>query len=335
MFCKAKFVVLLGSILLSNCLFVPAGVIAQDSDQVLWKLLDSNGDGWLDGSELTPEVKVYDADGDGEVTKAEFLAGRKSVQVPSRANDLPSEPKIARPAAKPASKAPAKNTQNTQPILGKIEQGKPVGFFYMQKYWMATRSLENACWYFTPEGRVYQNITTGFSEKELKQHQGPKGTYQVDGQNMTITWDGQSPSTCELEFTETGFYWDTGSYIPVESFDNRAIAGEYSGGSSMTFAGSSSMIAKTLRLNADGTFQLEGAATIQTDVDENSDSDTRARAGGTSGVTGRWERDGFYLTLMPNTGETQRHLVFPFDDEDTPVYPDRLYMSGMMLKKAE
>ncbi len=242
---------------------------------------------------------------------------------------------IAPPPATLATSAV--KSENTQPILGKIVEGKPVGFFYMQKYWMATRSLENACWYFTPEGRVYENVTTGFSERDLKEHKGSQGTYEVNGLSLTINWEGEKPSssTAELELTETGFYWDTGSYIPVESFSKSPLSGEYSGGTSMTFAGSSSMIAKTLRLNEDGTFKLEGAASIRTDVDETSSSTTRATVGSSSEVTGKWKQDGFYLTLTTNAGKTERHVIFPFDDKETAVYPDRLYMSGIMYKKSE
>ncbi len=45
-------------------------------DEALWKQLDITEDGWLDGKELDGGWKKYDADGDNEVTKAEFMAGR-------------------------------------------------------------------------------------------------------------------------------------------------------------------------------------------------------------------------------------------------------------------
>src|SRR5688572_23978258 len=47
-----------------------------DDDETLWKKLDSNPDGWLDGKELEGGWIKFDTDGDKEVTKAEFLAGR-------------------------------------------------------------------------------------------------------------------------------------------------------------------------------------------------------------------------------------------------------------------
>ncbi|MBC8012079.1 MAG: hypothetical protein H7067_18500 [Burkholderiales bacterium] len=45
-------------------------------DEKLWKQLDLTEDGWLDGKELDGGWKKYDADGDSEVTKAEFVVGR-------------------------------------------------------------------------------------------------------------------------------------------------------------------------------------------------------------------------------------------------------------------
>src|SRR5688500_18164748 len=51
-------------------------VAATADDDALWKRLDITEDGWLDGKELDGGWKKSDADGDGEVTKAEFMAGR-------------------------------------------------------------------------------------------------------------------------------------------------------------------------------------------------------------------------------------------------------------------
>lgn len=52
----------------------PANPAADDDE--LWKRLDITEDGWLDGKELEGGWKKYDANGDNEVTKAEFMAGR-------------------------------------------------------------------------------------------------------------------------------------------------------------------------------------------------------------------------------------------------------------------
>ena len=368
---KRKFVLFLSTSLLGSQFLFNTAAFAQESDEALWLQLDTNRDGWLDGRELDTVGLRFDTDGDREVTKAEFLVGRlqdRSTPLPPAPvlapppapmdvapppafpSDTPSAPPSAPPSARPANSlaqriltarpiqqagqsSGAADAANTQPILGKMVQGKPVGFFYMQKYWIATRSLENSCWYFTPEGRVYQNVTVGFSEKDLAAHKGPQGTFEVRGSNLTVTWAGSAPSTASLELTDTGFYWDTGSYLPVESFSQKSLAGEYSGGSSSTFSGTSAMVAKTLRLNENGTFELKGVASFRTEVDSSSGTNSKPLAGGSSDIAGRWKQDGFYLTLTSDSGETQRQVIFPFDDEKTTVYPDRLYMSGIMYKK--
>jgi Ca2+-binding EF-hand superfamily protein len=46
--------------------------------EVAWKLLDWTNDGWLSGTELDGKYQRYDADGNGRVTKEEFLKGWKA-----------------------------------------------------------------------------------------------------------------------------------------------------------------------------------------------------------------------------------------------------------------
>ena len=62
---------------------LPAAVIAQDVDRVDYEeefaRYDITEGGWLSGTELDAcACREYDADGDGEVTKAEFIAGRST-----------------------------------------------------------------------------------------------------------------------------------------------------------------------------------------------------------------------------------------------------------------
>ena len=65
----------------------PAGAFVQDgskaSDEALWTQLDRNQSGWLSGNELDGGWVRYDRDADGEVTKAEFFAGR-GAEAPAR-----------------------------------------------------------------------------------------------------------------------------------------------------------------------------------------------------------------------------------------------------------
>jgi hypothetical protein len=219
-------------------------------DQALWKRLDLTEDGWLDGKELEGGWKKYDADGDGEVTRAEFMAGRAQerqraggspeedaqrfrqldasgngclsgtelaegnthvydsdhdgrvtlaeylagrarergavgVTAPAPARTLPARPSRATPPPAPAARhasataprrvpaRPAPLIRVEQPPAPRISGGGPVGLYFMTRFWSYTGTLEKAAWYFAPDGRVYQNLETGFSAGDLAAHQGP------------------------------------------------------------------------------------------------------------------------------------------------------------------
>lgn len=216
-----------------------------------------------------------------------------------------------------------------QPVPAKMVNGRPEGLYYMQKMWIATRFLEKSCWYFAPDGTFYENLNTGFSPDDLKAHKGSKGTYKVSGSMMEVTWsDGQS-SKAEVEIVPGGFNWDTGSYLPVESFAaGKSIVGSYEGGASIGGGSNSVIVSKSLRLEADGRYTMSGITTATS-----TSNGTQARVGGESEAQGSWQLDGFSLTLVQSNGTTAQHIAFPFDDEKTPVYPDRIFVGGTMYKK--
>jgi hypothetical protein len=197
----------------------------------------------------------------------------------------------------------------------------------MTRYWIATQHLEKAVWYFAPDGRVYENLATGFSEADLAAHQGRHGTYDVAGSTLTISWSDGTTRAGEMEMDATGFAWDTGLFVPVGPFDgSRSIAGTYTGGTSLSFAGGSTLASNTLELRADGTYARHGAASI-------SGEGGAYAAGGQSAAGGRWSLSGYTLTLAGANGEVVRGIAFPFDDERTPVYPDQMFFNGMMFTR--
>ncbi len=67
---------------------------AQTEDEVLWQKLDITEDGWLDGKELDETLKEYDTDGDKEVTKAEFLAGRAKARDVGHASSVEADTQL-------------------------------------------------------------------------------------------------------------------------------------------------------------------------------------------------------------------------------------------------
>ncbi len=68
----------------------------------------------------------------------------------------------------------------------------PVGLYYMQKYWIATRHLEKSVWYFASNGQVFEN-PTGLSQEALAAHQGNKGRLKFSSDELEIVWTNGQP----------------------------------------------------------------------------------------------------------------------------------------------
>lgn len=207
--------------------------------------------------------------------------------------------------------------------------GHPVGLYLMTRYWMATGSLEKASYYFTSDGRVFVDPQRGFGDDALARHEGRHGTVRADGDQLIVTWSDGREQRGSLEKGEGGFNWDMGIFAPVEPFDDaRELAGRWEGGASMSFGGGSAATSRTLELRDDGTFRGAVAASLQSTSDGSSVS-----AGSTGSHEGTWKLDGYSLVLDYSDGRTARGIAFPFDDESTPVYPDRFYFGGTLYRK--
>lgn len=200
------------------------------------------------------------------------------------------------------------------------------GLFYMQKYWIATRNLEKATWYFAPDGVAYLNPESGLGPDDLANHKSAaKGPYQVSGGELSVNWGDGQKSSGALEIVDGGFNWDTGMFMPVAPFTSAAqLAGSYEGGSSVTFSGNSTIVVKSLELRADGSFSWEGSASFNTDG---------MNTGGQSTTSGRWLLSGYTLELTADNGKVIHGISFPMDDEATPVNPDRMYFAGISYAK--
>ena len=210
-----------------------------------------------------------------------------------------------------------------------FEDGHPVGLYLMTRYWIATSSLEKAVYYFTSDERVFVDLEDGFSDDVLAAHKGRHGTVRVDGDEMIVTWNDGKDERSKLEKSEGGFGWNTGLFAPVTPFKNSEdLVGSWEGGTSVTFSGSSAATSNALDLRADGTFSGESVASLRSTSNESDVS-----AGGSSNHSGSWKLDGHTLVLQYKDGRTARGITFPYDDEETPVYPDRFYFAGTMYKK--
>ncbi|KAA9339569.1 hypothetical protein F0P96_02855 [Hymenobacter busanensis] len=240
----------------------------------------------------------------------------------------PAAAAAVKPPASPAAPKSAALGAATPPVPAKMMGNKPVGLFFMTRYWIATGSLEKRVWYFAPDGRVYWD-PTGFSAAELAAHRGTKGTYQVSGNQMTIKWSDGTTTKGEVEAQARSFGWDMGLFSAVKPFTSaNQLVGSYEGGESVSSGSGSIITSNTIRLNADGTFSRDGVASVKS-----VSSESTVSGGSQSKNAGRWQWQGYYLTLTDGTGKTTRGITFPFDDEKTKVFPDRLYFNGTMFKR--
>ena len=309
---------------------------AQDAAESVFKRLDVTGNGYLSGKELDGEnARSYDANSDKIVTLEEFVAGYSSAnplaikKIAEPLNNQKATPQDSKTDKSTGSLTPKRASKAVQPAPAKMINGKPEGLYYMQKYWIATRFLEKSCWYFAPDGKFYEDLSTGFSPADLDAHKGPKGTYKAGGGNLEVVWSDGKSSKAELEIVPGGFNWDTGMFLPVEEFTKgKSVVGSYEGGASLGGGGNSVIVSKSLRLDADGTYTMSGISSLSS-----TSNGTQAKVGGQSEANGRWSLDGFVLQLTKFDGVSEKHIAFPFDDDKTPTYPDRLFVGGTMYKR--
>lgn len=258
--------------------------------------------------------------------------------------DEPAEPAVVDTAGgqtQPPNKEPgflekltnvAKQAQGggtAQPPAARLVNGKPEGLFFMTRFWSYTGTLEKAAWYFAPDGRVYRDLETGFSAADLAAHKGAQGTYQVNGTKMTVTWQDGKTSASNIEPDEPAFTWDMGIFTPAKSFAGPGmVSGEWEGGESLSVGGNTAAVSKTLRLNPDGSFTWDAVSFVKGETNES------VVSGGSQGTTtGRWNLDGYSLILTDSGGNVLRGIAFPYDDEETPIKPDRFFFAGTMYKK--
>lgn len=220
-----------------------------------------------------------------------------------------------------------------QPPEAGFRGGRPVGMYFMTRYWIATGSLEKSVWYFSPDGEAYENLLTGFSAEDLANHKGRHGKLSVSGDSMTITWSDGKEATSKLERDHDGsgdgFAWDTGLFAPVKAFDDPSeLAGKWEGGESLVHGGDFIAASHSLDIHPDGTYSGESVASVKGTTEH-----SEIGGGSSSSAEGKWQLDGWSLILTHPDGTTTRGIAFPFDDEATPVKPDRFFFNGTMYKK--
>jgi hypothetical protein len=208
----------------------------------------------------------------------------------------------------------------------------PVGPYFMTRYWSFTQTLEKTVWYFSPDGRAYTDLKTGLTAADLAAHRGRQGTFRLEGAKLVVRWNDGKVEQSAVERDQnnaTTFMWSMGIFSPIAPFANaQAIAGHYEGGEAVGPADSRVASAQTIDLNADGTFTQSGIGMVR-----GATEGVNFDAGSTSTTTGTWQLSGYSLILAGGDGNSARRLAFPFDDPDTAVNPDRVFIGWLMFKK--
>ncbi len=257
-----------------------------------------------------------------------YLQQYQKILANGQATGIPTQPTSSQPQTLRANSSP---TAVTQPAPHKVTMSTPpVGLYIMTRYWIATRSLETASWYFSPEGMAYENPTGDFSATELAKSKNQGRISLKDGKLVFSNSNGKSDAgDYEPNPDQNAFYWDMGNFVPVKGFIKPGvIAGKWQGGLSSSFSGSTGSVAKTLTLNADGSYTLSSSASISS----SSDGST-ARAGSTGSNSGTWEAGQYFLTLTGADGSVSRSIAFPFVIKGSEDQPDKIYYGGIMWSR--
>ena len=317
---------------------------AGNADAAFAALTEANRLGYSDTEGMSADADLASLKKDARYNDIMFQTARNAIsqkggqpnatppQAPGPTTPAAPKPKFdpnrrLTPAA-PTAPAASSTGPATAPAANKLTTSGPVGIYYMMRRWVATGNLEKAIWYFSPEGMAYENPTGDFSAASLSATASDQGQFRLDGKNLTFTptkgKNAGKKDTAEYDpQPEGGFYWNTGSFIPVKPLASaRSIVGKWQGGFSVIGAA----VARTLDLRADGSFSLSGAASISAESDG-----SVARAGSSGQISeGTWTVSGYFMTLTGSNGTTKRSIAFPFDDATTPVNPDQFYFDGIM-----
>lgn len=229
----------------------------------------------------------------------------------------------------PAPAAPAvrpRLPKEVQPAPHKVTPKGPIGLYIMTRYWIATGSLEISSWYFAPDGTAYENPAGGFSPEELAKTK-VQAKVSGGGDTLTLTWSDGKASTGSYEPNpeQKAFFWDAGNFVPAKGFaDPAALVGQWSGGMSISGAA----VAKTLTLNADGSYTLSSAASVSS----TSDGST-VTAGASGDSAGSWQAGQYSLTLNGSDGSIERAIAFPFSVKGNDEQPEKFYFQGIMWSR--
>jgi len=230
-------------------------------------------------------------------------------------------PSTPAPATTPSPSAPGATGTLlvVNPAPATVQNGVPIGLYFMSRYWSFSNRVEKAAWYFAPDGQVYQNVELGFSAADLAVHPGPRGIVRTSENKLEVLWSDGKKSSSEFDQDGTGFNWDLGIFIAAPLYHHEGeLAGIYSHGESLAGAGGRRPVATQLELKADGTFAWNGPSFSTSAKD----------------CTGQWKLREYTLILTESGGAVLRGIVFPETVEKNPLKPARMFFGGVLYQRA-
>jgi len=215
------------------------------------------------------------------------------------------------------------------PIVPAAAGGAPEGLYIMTRFWSGNGSLEIAAYRFH-DGTVVMNPVASprNADAQIERAAHPKdvGTYRLDGGQLAITLPGSNQHSKVEPSSEGCFHWNGGLFCPVKSFaPGTTLDGTFSGGASINGGASST----TITFKADGTYDRKSAGTISS-----TGAKTYVSGGATGGEHGKYRIDGTALHMTPDNGKETVASTFPYDDGSKGPAPRRMYLGGLMLKRA-
>lgn len=203
---------------------------------------------------------------------------------------------VRAPAAQPASHAPEGPFVSMRPATGAGE-------------------TEFAAWYFSPDGRVFQNPRAGVEMTDLSAHRGLKGNFRLAADALEVTWANSPRVAAPLAPTAQGFEWNGLSFTPARPVaDPARLVGTFVNAQVRSDPGELTEIPRRVELRADGS--------------------ARWQPGSGAEIDGRWELAKFSLRLIEADGSVLRLLALPLDSA-TPAGPaSRLLLGGAVFRRS-
>ncbi|UOQ96214.1 hypothetical protein MUN81_13225 [Hymenobacter sp. 5317J-9] len=244
----------------------------------------------------------------------------------ARKNAL-SRPTPAAAPARPAATAAAA----TQPLAGSVKGGRPVGLFFMTRYWIATHSLEKSTYYFAPNGQVYID-PTGFSAAQLAAvPAASRGSYTVAGGKLTVRWTNGQTESENVEPQAETFAWNMGIFLAGRPFASASqLVGSFEGGNSISTSSGSAAAVSGLTFRANGTYSGGSASSFG---GRNEAGASTYSAGSSGGSAGRWSLSGWMLTLTDAAGRTSSGVAYPIEKNEKTGQVTRFYFNNVAYKR--